>query len=192
MAQSEGDSGSDEAEIHREPATTMKPFLVTHDLPFSRISTTTTTTSKTTTTTASPWSTWSQCSGFCSSSLDPEHLICPTRSRTRLVDGQTENDKENCNCEQCPFQYDEWRVQCVGDQCCHKSSERYCRMINKDGTVLREARSDIIENRDFYKCSNGWKQSEQENWSSYCDSRCPYECKGLGDIWGKLTKRCPC
>ena len=200
MAQSDSDSTLEETEKISDSTTTERPSVVTHDSPeyFGRKRTTTT--AKMTTTTPSetgspwvtPWSLWSQCSAFCSSSLNPEYLTCPTRSRTRVVNGQKTVEKQNCNCEQCPFQYDEWRVRCVGDQCCHKSSERYCRMISKDGTVLREAQSDIVENRSFYKCSYGWKQSDQENWSSYCDSRCPYECKGLGDIWGKLTKRCPC
>ena len=184
MAQSDSDSTLEETENISDSTTTERPTIVTHDSPEYFATTLSNT--------PAPWSTWSQCSAFCSSSLNPKNLTCPTRSRTRFVNGQRRVEKENCNCEQCPFQYDEWRVRCVGDQCCHKSSERYCRMISKDGTVLREAQSDIVENRSFYKCSHGWKQSDQENWSSYCDSRCPYECKGLGDIWGKLTKRCPC
>jgi len=192
MAEPKPDSDSQETEERNDSPTTRIPSVVTHDSRdnFGYDNTTTTTTK--TTSTPSLWSTWSQCSAFCSDSLDPENLTCPTRSRTRLVNGQKRIEKEDCNCEQCPFEYDEWRVKCVGDQCCHKNSQRYCRMISKDGTVLREAQSDTVGNRNFYKCSNGWKHTVQDNWSSYCDSRCPNECKWVGDIWGKLTKRCPC
>ena len=139
----------------------------------------------------SPWSPWSTCSADCSPTLDSRYLECPTRKRSRNINGQTSYEKEDCNCRQCSFQYGQWEFrECAGDSGCHRQTSRYCQMVNSDQVVLRDSKTDLVTNRKFYKCS-GWMETREEKWSGQCHDNCPTVCKWGGKILGHIAGTCP-
>jgi len=147
--------------------------------------TTTTTSTTTTTTTAattpSPWTSWSDCSAECSSSMNPNNLKCPTKRRYRTKQGKRETETTDCNCVQCPFRYGtQWYYDgCRGSHDCRKDTARYCQMVTPSGRVLHDSRIENYYDKGLYKCQGPWKDTSYSHWHRDCGSHCSNSCKHL-------------